>query len=150
MRISLPGWLISIVLIVLSLITLMMHYGLIQYREDMNDIQVAERNYVDKVIDTKDLVGLLDSLEMDLGVCSCKTSYEVTLYRQVTNPSSTGIETAFEPIYVTKQSDIECYTGDIVSIKVTPTSLNIYQVITGVLFHAMHSERPLVLSGRIR
>ena len=152
MKMSIPAIFLGILTLTFELIVAPIFYlSLIQYRTDMNIIMAAERNFVDRTIDSADPISALQDLDMDLGQASMAVAYEVVLYRETYVKDATGkVTTAYEPILVDPNTPVDAYQGDIIRVKVEPKNLSIWQVISSVLFNASGQKQILVLSGRIR
>ena len=152
MKTSPSAILIGILILFVGLIILPIYYqSIIDWRDDMNTVQQAGRNFVDKVIDAGVITE--DMLEdLNLEIAGCKSSFSYKYYREtkVTNPANTesGYTTTWE--YAEIKVGQVWEQGDIVTIVITQNSLGAFQKLSAGLMGNAWAVKEVRLAGMVR
>lgn len=152
MRNSITGIVIGVIILFIGAILLPIYFiACINWRDDMNTAQTAARNFVDKVIDTREVSEeALTDLNLALATTTCNFNY--TYYREtkVVNPGETdgSTHTTWQPAEIT--SNTIWKTGDIVTIEITQTSDGLFQRFAQGFLGMGFNRREVRLSGMVR
>lgn len=151
MRSSIIANVLGVIILFLSLIILPTYYiGIVNWRDDMNTCQTAARNFVDMVIDNKQITEkAMSDLNLSLASCSSTFTYEYYREEKTTNPDGHGGSiTTWN--YVEVEPDTEWRTGDICTIVITQKGMNVYQRIGAAILGTSYNRIEVRLSGMVR
>lgn len=153
MRSSVPSTIFTVLILFLSLIVLPIYFiSIIDWRDDMNTVQTASRNFVDKVIDTGHITDDMVA-DMNLQLASCSSTFTWTIYKEakVTNPDPAHPgQTITTWEYTECDFDTEFATGDIIEIEVDQVTINLFQRISATMLGANYNNRQCRLAGMVR
>lgn len=148
MRNSLTGLVMGIVILFLSLFVIPLYYiGCIQWRDDMNMVQNSTRNFIDKVIDTREMSeDTIADFNLALASCSSTFSYKVLHEEIVTNPNEGGTVTTW--IYTDNLEDWN--SGDLITVEVKQVSQNFFQRISSMMIGLVYANKSCTMCGMVR
>lgn len=157
MKTSIPGLVISCIILFISLIMLPTYFiGVINWRSDQNTAQTAARNFVDMVIDNRQITERAMS-DLNLSLAGCSTTYTYKYYREekITNPlvDASGKPTGQVEVtwaYVEVTPDTIWNTGDICTIVVKQEGMNMFQRVAMALLGTSYNTIEIRLSGMVR
>ena len=148
MRNSLTGLIMGIVVVFLSMFVLPLYFiGCVQWRDDMNTVQNSTRNFIDKVIDTRELSE--DTVaDFNLALASCSSTFSYTIYHEeiVTNPNGGSTLTTW--IYTDNMVDWN--QGDFITVEVKQVSQNFFQRISSMMIGLIYANKSCTMSGMVR
>lgn len=151
MRNSIVANVLGVIILFLSLIVLPTYFiGIINWRDDMNTCQTAARNFVDMVIDNKQITDKAQS-DLNLSLASCSSTFTYQYFREekTTNPDGHGGSiTTWN--YVEVSPDTVWRSGDICTIVITQEGLSIYQRISSAILGTSYNRIEIRLSGMVR
>ena len=153
MRNSTVGLIIGIVILFLGFNVQTIYFiGCIQWRDDVNTVQNATRNFVDSVIDTGEIAE--DTLaDFNLALASCQSTYAYKIYHEeiVTNPDpTTGDPNATKTTWIYTDDLDNWNTGDFITVEVKQVSENFFQRISSSMLSMVFGNRDCTLSGMVR
>lgn len=152
MKISIAGLAVQIFILFLSLIVLPIYFmSIIQYYKDVNRIQTAERNFVDYVIDNRQVSDAALS-ELNLSMAAISTPVTITIKREtrVINPGSTAGAVDVKWVAAEYTSNTIWEQGDLVSVEVIQENANIMQQISAVFLGSSYNNLNVRLTGMVR
>lgn len=150
MRNSIIGSIISIIILFIGLIVLPIYYmGIITYRDDLNKVQNAGWEFIDKVSDTG-IVSEGTLADLNLAIAACSSTYEISVIKEakVTNPTGVGNETITEWIYSENIDDWN--SGDIITLRINQTNRNLFQRISAGVVNVLYNMKDMTFSAMIR
>lgn len=156
MRISIPSLVLSVILLFLSLIVLPIYFvSIINYRDDLNTVQTASRNFIDRAIDTKEITeDMVADLNLQLASCNSTFTYTVSKEVKVTNPKGDGSgEVVTTWIYTDVNDGLVGTTfasGDFVTITVRQVGISVFQRLSSGFLGTQYHTRECNLSGMVR
>lgn len=151
MRNNVVGTIISIIVLFIGLVILPTYYNsMIQQRDDAVTVQTATRNFIDTVIDSKQITKeALAEFNLQLSACSTIKTYDIYREQKVVNPDGSGgytISWVHTPVDV---GDIWSQ-GDIITVVVSTSSYSIHERISMLMLGAYAHPDTCRLSGMIR
>ena len=118
------------------------------WRNDLNIVQNETRNYIDKIIDTRtNSIDAEEDYKLALAGCNGTFTYQLLHEAKATNPDGKG--GTITSWVVTKENTL-WNKGDIVSIKVTQESLNVFQKIAANMFGMNFMNTEVNMAGMVR
>lgn len=152
MKTSVAGMAVQIFILFLSLIILPIYFmSIIQYYKDVNRCQVAARNFVDYVIDNRQVSeSALAELNISLAAVSTPVSATVKRETRVIDPADSSNKTEIKWVYTEWDEDTTWYQGDLVTVEVKQESVNMLQQISGVFLGSNYSNLEFRLVGMVR
>lgn len=156
MKTSVTGLVISCIILFISLIMLPTYFiGVINWRSDQNTAQTAARNFVDMVIDNRQITERAMS-DLNLSLAGCSNTYTYEYYREekITNPkidesgNVIGVEITW--VYVEVTPETVWNTGDICTIVVRQQGMNMFQRVAMALMGTSYNTVEIRLSGMVR
>ncbi len=152
MKTSVAGMAVQIFILFLSIIILPIYFmSIIQYYKDVNRCQVAARNFVDYVIDNRQVSeAALAELNISLAAVSTPVSATVKRETRVIDPADASNETEIKWVYTEWDEDTVWYQGDLVTVEITQETVNMLQQISGVFLGTNYSNMDIRLVGMVR
>lgn len=152
MKTSVAGMAVQIFILFLSIIILPIYFmSIIQYYKDVNRCQVAARNFVDYVIDNRQVSeSALAELNISLAAVSTPVSAEVKRETRVIDPAATSNETEIKWVYTEWDENTTWYQGDLVTVEIKQDSVNMLQQISGVFLGINYSNMDIRLVAMVR
>lgn len=158
MRSSIPGMVMGVIILFLSLIVLPTYFiSIVNWRDDMNTCQTAARNFVDMVIDNGQITEkALSDLNLSLAGCTGTFTYEYYKEEKTTNPAvvivdgtaTRGSETTWNIVEVS--DDTIWREGDLVTIVIHQSGLNLFQRLSSAIMGSSFTTVEIRLSGMVR
>lgn len=151
MRNSIIGTILGVIILFLSLVILPTYFiGIVNWRDDLNTCQTAARNFVDMVIDNKQINDkALSDLNLSLAACSSTFTYKYYREEKTTNPDGHG-GTVTTWNYVEVGPDTVWRTGDICTIVIEQQGLSVFQRISAAILGTSYTSTEIRLSGMVR
>ena len=152
MRISIAGMATQVFILFISLIILPIYFmSIIQYYKDINRIQTAERNFVDYVIDNRQVSDAAMS-ELNISIAAVSTPVTVSIKREtrIIDPSTTLGEADVQWVYVEWEQGSRWLQGDLVTVEVKQEAANIMQQIAAVFLGSSYNNLNMRLVGMVR
>ena len=152
MKISIAGLVVQLFLLFFSLIVAPIYFmSIIQYYKDVNRIQTAERNFVDYVIDNRQ-VSDAALAELNLSIAAVSTPVKVSIKREtrVINPGSQPGAVDVTWVYAEYDKDTIWEQGDLISVEVKQEQANIMQQISSVFLGSSYNNIRMNLTGMVR
>lgn len=148
MRNSLTGLVMGIVILFLGMLVEPLYYiGCVQWRDDMNMVQNSTRNFIDKVIDTREMSeDTIADFNLALASCSSTFSYKILHEEIVTNPNEGGTVTTW--IYTDNLEDWN--SGDLITVEVKQVSQNFFQRVSSMMMGLIYSNKSCTMCGMVR
>lgn len=152
MKTSVAGMAVQIFILFLSIIILPIYFmSIIQYYKDVNRCQIAARNFVDYVIDNRQVSeSALAELNISLAAVSTPCSAEVKRETRVIDPADESNETEIKWVYTEWDKDTVWYQGDLVTVEIKQESVNLLQQIAGVFLGTNYSNMDIRLVAMVR
>lgn len=152
MKTSVAGMAVQLFILFLSIIILPIYFmSIIQYYKDVNRVQVAARNFVDYVIDNRQVSeSALAELNISLAAVSTPVSAEVKRETRVIDPADDSNETEIKWVYTEWDEDTVWYQGDLVTVEIKQESINMLQQISGVFLGTNYSNMDIRLVAMVR
>lgn len=152
MKTSVAGMAVQIFILFLSIIILPIYFmSIIQYYKDVNRCQIAARNFVDYVIDNRQVSeSALAELNINLAAVSTPVSAEVKRETRVIDPADVANETEIKWVYTEWDENTVWYQGDLVTVEIKQESVNMLQQIAGVFLGTNYSNMDIRLVGMVR
>lgn len=154
MRNSIVSMMISVIIMFVSLIVLPLYFiSVIDWRDDMNTIQSACRNFVDEVVDVGQITDqMVADMNLQLASCSSTFNWKISKKTKVTNPDP---DAALGATLTTWQPtdcnyDTTFSTGDIIIVEVNQVSQNLFQRLSALLLGSSYNSRQCRLAGMVR
>lgn len=152
MKVSIAGMAVQIFILFFSLIVLPIYFmSIIQYYKDVNRIQTAERNFVDYVIDNRQVSDAAMS-ELNLSIAAVSTPVKVEIKREtrVINPGSTA--GAIDVSWIAAEYDNTTIwdQGDLITVTVKQEQANIMQQISSVFLGSSYNNLNMRLTAMVR
>ncbi len=152
MKVSIAGMATQIFILFFSLIVLPIYFmSIIQYYKDVNRIQVAERNFIDYVIDNRQVSNAALS-ELNLSVAAVSTPVTVSIKREirVINPGSTA--GAVDVAWIAAEYDENTIwdQGDLITVVIEQEQANIMQQISSVFLGSSYNNLKFQLTAMVR
>lgn len=152
MKVSIAGMATQIFILFFSLIVLPIYFmSIIQYYKDVNRIQVAERNFIDYVIDNRQVSNAALS-ELNLSVAAVSTPVTVSIKREtrVINPGSTA--GAVDVTWIAAEYDENTIwdQGDLITVVIEQEQANIMQQISSVFLGSSYNNLKFQLTAMVR
>ena len=152
MKVSIAGMAVQIFILFFSLIVLPIYFmSIIQYYKDVNRIQTAERNFVDYVIDNRQVSDAALS-ELNLSIAAVSTPVKVTIQREtrVINPGSTAGAVDVSWIAAEYDNTTIWDQGDLITVTVKQEQANIMQQISSVFLGSSYNNLNMRLTAMVR
>lgn len=152
MKISIAGMATQVFLLFISLIVLPIYFmSIIQYYKDVNRIQIAERNFVDYVIDNRQVSDAALS-ELNISVAAVSTPVTVKVQREtrVIDPAITPGEVDVKWVYAEWDDHTTWLQGDLVSVECKQESANVMQQLSAVFLGSAYNNLNMRLTGMVR
>lgn len=152
MKTSVAGMAVQIFILFLSLIILPIYFmSIIQYYKDVNRCQVAARNFIDYVIDNRQVSeSALAELNISLAAVSTPVSATVKRETRVIDPADDSNETEIKWVYTEWDENTTWYQGDLVTVDIEQENINMLQQISGVFLGTNYSNMNIRLVGMVR
>lgn len=152
MKVSIAGMAVQIFILFLSLIVLPIYFmSIIQYYKDVNRIQTAERNFVDYVIDNRQVSdAALAELNLSMAAVSTPVTISISRETRVINPGSTAGAVDVTWIAAEYDSDTIWEQGDLITVEVKQEQANIMQQISSVFLGSAYNNLNMRLTGMVR
>lgn len=152
MRTSIAGMAVQVFILFLSIIILPIYFmSIMQYYKDLNKCQVAARNFVDYVIDNRQVSeSALAELNISLAAVSTPVSSTVKRETRVIDPAEAAGETSIKWVYTEWDENTVWYQGDLVTVEIEQESINMLQQIAAVFLGANYSNMNIRLVGMVR
>lgn len=152
MKTSVAGMAVQIFILFLSIIILPIYFmSIIQYYKDVNRCQTAARNFVDYVIDNRQVSeSALAELNISLAAVSTPVSATVKRETRVIDPADVSNETEIKWVYTEWDENTVWYQGDLVTVQIEQESVNMLQQIAGVFLGTNYSNMNITLVGMVR
>lgn len=151
MRNSIVGVILGVIILFIGMVLMPIYYvAVMNWRDDMNTAQTAARNFVDSVIDTKEVSEeALTDLNLALATTTCNFNYKYYRETKVVNPNGSGAtHTTWQAAEI--KSDTIWKTGDIITIEITQTSDGLFQRFAMGFLGMGFNRREVRLSGMVR
>lgn len=152
MKVSIAGMATQIFILFWSLIILPIYFmSIIQYYKDINRIQTAERNFVDYVIDNRQVSdAALSELNLSIAAVSTPVKVEISRETRIINPGSTV--GAVDVTWVAAEYDNTTIweQGDLISVEVKQDHPNMMQQISAVFLGSAYNNLNMRLTGMVR
>ena len=152
MKGSIAGMAVQIFILFFSLIILPIYFmSIIQYYKDVNRIQTAERNFVDYVIDNRQVSDAAMS-ELNLSIAAVSTPVKVEIKREtrVINPGSTAGAVDVSWIAAEYDNTTIWDQGDLITVTVKQEQANIMQQISSVFLGSSYNNLNMRLTAMVR
>lgn len=152
MKVSIAGMAVQIFILFFSLIVLPIYFmSIIQYYKDVNRIQTAERNFVDYVIDNRQVSDAAMS-ELNLSIAAVSTPVKVEIKREtrVINPGSTAGAVDVSWIAAEYDNTTIWDQGDLITVTVKQEQANIMQQISSVFLGSSYNNLNMRLTAMVR
>lgn len=152
MKVSIAGMAVQIFIMFFSLIVLPIYFmSIIQYYKDVNRIQTAERNFVDYVIDNRQVSDAAMS-ELNLSIAAVSTPVKVEIKREtrVINPGSTAGAVDVSWIAAEYDNTTIWDQGDLITVTVKQEQANIMQQISSVFLGSSYNNLNMRLTAMVR
>lgn len=152
MKTSIAGMVVQIFILFLSIIILPIYFmSIIQYYKDVNRCQIAARNFIDYVIDNRQVSeSALAELNINLAAISTPLTAEVKRETRVIDPAGDSNETEIKWVYTEWDENTTWYQGDLVTVEIKQESVNMLQQISGVFLGSHYSSMDVRLVGMVR
>lgn len=149
MKISIPGIFLSSILIFIAVNVVSIYFiSVVMWRNDLNIVQNETRNYIDKIIDTRtNSIDAEEDYKLALAGCNGTFTYQLLHEAKATNPDGKG---GTITSWVATKENTLWNKGDIVSIKVTQESLNVFQKIAANMFGMNFMNTEVNMAGMVR
>ena len=152
MKVSIAGMAVQIFILFFSLIVLPIYFmSIIQYYKDVNRIQTAERNFVDYVIDNRQ-VSDAALAEFNLSMAAVSTPVNASIKREtrIINPAKTA--GAVDVLWVSAEYDNNTVweQGDLITVVVEQEQANIMQQISNVFLGSSYNNLNMRLTAMVR
>lgn len=159
MRSSIVGTILGAIILFVSLIILPIYFvSIINWRDDMNTVQTAARNFVDMVIDNGQITDkALSDLNLSLAGCTGTFTYEYYKEEKTTNPAVkvddtgatyTTTETTWNTVEV--GNNTVWREGDLVTIEIHQSGMNLFQRLASATMGSYFTNVDVRLSGMVR
>ena len=153
MRTSIAGMAVQVFILFISLVILPIYFmSIIQYYKDINRIQVAERNFVDAVIDNRQVSDAVLS-ELNIQLAAVSTPVTVSIKREVRaidpRPGEIG-QTEVRWVFVEWHQNDDWNQGDIVTVSVKQNNPNMMQQLSSVFLGSGYNNLNMDLAGMVR
>lgn len=152
MRISIAGLATQVFILFISLVVLPVYFmSIIQYYKDINRIQIAERNFVDSVIDNRQVSDATLS-ELNISIAAVSTPVTVSIKREVriVDPSAVAGKVETQWVYVEWHQNDDWNQGDIITVSVEQNNANIMQQLSSVFLGSGYNNLKMDLSAMVR
>lgn len=142
----------QVFILFISLIVLPIYFmSIIQYYKDINRIQTAERNFVDSVIDNRQVSDYaLSELNISIAAVATPVTVEITRERRVIDPGADSTKTDVKWVYVEWEENTSWLQGDIVTVECKQESANIMQQLSAVFLGSAYTNLNMRLAGMVR
>lgn len=151
MRSSIAGLAVSIFTIFLSLVVIPIYFmSIITFYQDVNRCQTAARNFVDTVIDNRQISDATMA-ELNINLAAVTTNVHATVYREtrVIDPDDTD-GTTVKWVYTQFDGDTVWKQGDLVTIVIEQESPNLLQNISSIFLGSSYNSISIRLVGMVR
>lgn len=152
MRTSIASMAVQIFILFLSLVILPIYFmSIIQYYKDVNRIQIAERNFVDYVIDNRQVSEAALS-ELNLSIAAVSTPVKVSIQREtrIINPGSTAGAVDVSWVAAEYDSNTIWSQGDLITVDVRQESANIMQQLSSVFLGSSYNNLNMRVTAMVR
>lgn len=152
MKVSIAGMAVQVFILFLSLIILPIYFmSIIQYYKDINRIQTAERNFVDYVIDNRQVSNAAVT-ELNLSIAAVSTPVTVDIKREtrIINPASTPGAVDVSWVAAEFNEDTIWDQGDLITIEVKQENANIMQQISAMFLGSSYNNISMRLTAMVR
>lgn len=152
MRTSIASMAVQIFILFLSLVILPIYFmSIIQYYKDVNRIQIAERNFVDYVIDNRQVSEAALS-ELNLSIAAVSTPVKVSIQREtrIINPGSTAGTVDVSWVAAEYDSNTIWSQGDLITVDVRQESANIMQQLSSVFLGSSYNNLNMRVTAMVR
>lgn len=152
MRTSIASMAVQIFILFLSLVILPIYFmSIIQYYKDVNRIQIAERNFVDYVIDNRQVSEAALS-ELNLSIAAVSTPVKVSIQREtrIINPGSTAGAVDVSWVAAEYDSNTIWSQGDLITVNVRQESANIMQQLSSVFLGSSYNNLNMRVTAMVR
>lgn len=152
MRTSIASMAVQIFILFLSLVILPIYFmSIIQYYKDVNRIQIAERNFVDYVIDNRQVSEAALS-ELNLSIAAVSTPVKVSIQREtrIINPGSTAGAVDVSWVAAEYDSNTVWSQGDLITVDVRQESANIMQQLSSVFLGSSYNNLNMRVTAMVR
>lgn len=152
MRTSIASMAVQIFILFLSLVILPIYFmSIIQYYKDVNRIQIAERNFVDYVIDNRQVSEAALS-ELNLSIAAVSTPVKVSIQREtrIINPGSTAGAVDVSWVAAEYDSNTIWSQGDLITVDVQQESANIMQQLSSVFLGSSYNNLNMRVTAMVR
>jgi hypothetical protein len=152
MKVSIAGMAVQIFILFFSLIVLPIYFmSIIQYYKDVNRIQTAERNFVDYVIDNRQVSdAALSELNLSIAAVSTPVKVEIKRETRVINPGSTAGAVDVSWIAAEYDNTTIWDQGDLITVTVKQEQANIMQQISSVFLGSSYNNLNMRLTAMVR
>lgn len=152
MRTSIASMAVQVFILFISLVVLPIYFmSIIQYYIDVNRIQTAERNFVDYVIDNRQVSESALS-ELNLSIAAVSTPVRVSIEREtrIINPGSTA--GAVDVSWTAAEYDENTIwsQGDLISVEVKQESANIMQQLSSLFLGSSYNNLNMRVTAMVR
>lgn len=152
MKVSIAGMAVQIFILFFSLIVLPIYFmSIIQYYKDVNRIQTAERNFVDYVIDNRQ-VSDAALAEFNLSMAAVSTPVKASIKRETRVINPAGTAGAVDVLWVSAEYDNNTVweQGDLITVVVEQEQANIMQQISNVFLGSSYNNLNMRLTAMVR
>lgn len=151
MRNSIAGMAVTIFMLFISLVILPIYFmSIINYYTDVNRCQTAARNFVDSVIDNRQVSeNTMSELNISLASVSTNVHAEVKRETRVIDPNDAG-GTTVKWVYTDFDKDTKWKQGDLVTVIIEQKSPNLLQQIAAVFLGSSYNNLNIRLVGMVR
>ena len=152
MRTSIASMAVQIFILFLSLVILPIYFmSIIQYYKDVNRIQIAERNFVDYVIDNRQVSEAALS-ELNLSIAAVSTPVKVSIQSEtrIINPGSTAGAVDVSWVAAEYDSNTIWSQGDLITVDVRQESANIMQQLSSVFLGSSYNNLNMRVTAMVR
>lgn len=152
MRTSIASMAVQIFILFLSLVILPIYFmSIIQYYKDVNRIQIAERNFVDYVIDNRQVSEAALS-ELNLSIAAVSTPVKVSIQREtrIINPGSTAGAVDVSWVAAEYDSNTIWSQGDLITVDVRQESANIMQQLSSIFLGSSYNNLNMRVTAMVR
>ena len=153
MKTSVPSMIVQVVILFIAVVFTPIYYmSIIQYQKDVNRTQVAVRNFIDSVIDNRQVTEEAEA-ELAISLASTMTPlhYEIKRETRIINPSDenvTGVQVSW--VYIDWSHDTVWLQGDLITVEVTQDSPSLFQQLSQAFLGSSFSELKMNVTGMVR
>ena len=150
MKTSVASTVVLIITLIIGCVILPTYFNsLEEARDDAVRMQNAARNFVDLVIDNKNInERFIEDLNLELAACSAPCSFKIYREVRVVAPTPDGYDVTWVAAEV-KEGDV-LEQGDFIIIEITQDRLSIHQRIASILSGGSFGLFKTRLSGMVR